>query len=161
MVISQLETITKVRLYSIEEKQLITELDSPAIGSECVVAERTSLFRFYSSLDYASQKIVELQREYKERNKTLKTRNDRNDKVNRVYQLVGRVDHDYSHEYVISHIVACNELEPEYITQRMKSLLENPKRSTIATSVRYHQDLPWLDKKITDEIRSSLRKSLL
>ncbi len=153
-----LETVTKVLIYSIEEHQLVTELDSPAIGVTQDVAEEIALFKWYSFKHSAVEKILQLQGEYMERNSTLQRKNSKKD-----YALDGSIDHKYAHEYSIRHTINRHELKPEKIDEKIKALLEAPRKIVIKRWINTYayQIFTWMEDEESKQILDTLKHSLL
>ncbi len=136
-----LERFESVNLYSIGETQLVIELDSPAIGTEFIIAKREAVYEFFPSEGEAQRHIRVLRERYQSENPTLQLKTEGPRFERSGSWLEGEVNHQYAHAFEINHSVNCQTLPSSELLEDLEILLNNPKRR-ILKDERNHPNFP-------------------
>ncbi|MEK6841651.1 MAG: hypothetical protein AABX91_00680 [Nanoarchaeota archaeon] len=120
---STLQRVEKFVLYSVLEKQIVTELDSPAPGLTSQIASRTAVYDFFSSQERAQEYLESIRTDFMGRNNTLKLKT-----VDQQSFLDGHLDYKYAHTFEVYHTVTSKEMLAQKLPENLEELLASPRR---------------------------------
>ena len=119
---TRFEVVKKIQFYSVSERQLVTEMDSPAPGLTSDIAVKTAEYEFFANTNAAESYIEELKERYQKENPTLKEEGQ--------YRILrGSLNHRYDHVFEIQLFVERHERPfRAKIPKTLEALLEKPKK---------------------------------